>query len=154
MFIEPGEKEDLASAQSPVARQDVSRNGGIGMPDMRDVIDVINWSGDVESVVFRHRQGKISGWRRIWLGRDSDGDKSECLTEAKKRGLQGHLYVQVSRGLLCVFLNVAQEGQEEVKVRSVGESLQLRELIEMKDLVLISSHKDNHKIADPSRQPT
>ncbi len=39
------------------------------MPDMRDVIDVVNWSGEVESIAFRHKQGKISGWRRLWLGR-------------------------------------------------------------------------------------
>lgn len=57
------------------------------MPDMRDIIDVVNWSGEVESIAFRHKQGKISGWRRLWLGRGTDGDKPECLTEAKKRCL-------------------------------------------------------------------
>lgn len=153
MFIETGEKEYFASTQSPVARQDVSRNGGIGVSDMRDIIDVVNRGGDVEFAACRHTQGKISGWRRVWLGRGSDRDNPECLTEAEKRCLDRHLYVQVSGGLLRVFFNVVQEGQEKVNVCSAGESLQVGHLIEMKDLVAISIHEDNHKVTDPSRQP-
>jgi hypothetical protein len=59
----------------------------------------------------------------------------------------------VPRGLLCVFFNVAQEGQKKVNVCPAGESLQVGNLIEMKDLVAISIHEDNHKVTDPSRQP-
>ncbi len=54
MFIEPGEKKHLASAQPPIARQHVGRDGGVGMADMWDIIDVVNRGGDVKRILVRH----------------------------------------------------------------------------------------------------
>ena len=49
MFIEPGEKEDVASSQAPVASKDVGSHGGIGVSDVRHVVHVIDRRRDVES---------------------------------------------------------------------------------------------------------
>ena len=56
-------------------------------------------------------------------------------------------------GLLLGSLDVIQEGEKSVDVRSLGVSPQVGELVEVKDLILISIHHDNDKIADPSRKP-
>ena len=50
MFIEAGEKKHVASSQSPVASQHVGSHGGIGVADMRHVVDVINRRRDVKGV--------------------------------------------------------------------------------------------------------
>ena len=49
MFIEPGEKEDVASSQAPVASEDVGSYGRIGVSDMRHVVHVIDRRCDVET---------------------------------------------------------------------------------------------------------
>ncbi len=56
-------------------------------------------------------------------------------------------------GLLFGPLDVIQEGQERVDVRSLGVSSQVGELVEVKELILISTHHDDEKITDPSRKP-
>ena len=65
MFIEAGEKKYLASAQPPIARQHVRRDGGVGMADMRYIVDVINRGGDVKEAVLPPYRGKIPGRRRV-----------------------------------------------------------------------------------------
>ena len=50
MFIEPGEKEDVASSQAPVASKYVGGHGRIGVADMRHVVHVIDRRRDVESI--------------------------------------------------------------------------------------------------------
>ena len=54
MFIEPGEKEDVASSQAPVASKDVGSHGGIGVSDMRHVVHVIDRRRDVEAIGVTH----------------------------------------------------------------------------------------------------
>ena len=54
MFIEPGQKENLASAQAPVASQNIGGHGRIGVADMRHVVHVINRGRDVEAVGVTH----------------------------------------------------------------------------------------------------
>ncbi len=54
MLIEPGEKEDVASSQAPVASKDVGSHGGIGVSDMRHVVHVIDRRRDVEAVGMTH----------------------------------------------------------------------------------------------------
>ena len=48
MFIESGEKEHVATAQAPIASEDVGSHGGIGVSDMRHVVHVIDRRRDVE----------------------------------------------------------------------------------------------------------
>ena len=65
MFIEPGEKEDVASSQAPVASEDVGSHGGIGVSDMRHVVYVIDRRCDVETVGVTHvARQKIPGNKR------------------------------------------------------------------------------------------
>ena len=54
VFIEPGEKEDVASPETPIASEDVGSYGGIGVSDMRHVVYVIDRRGDVETVGVTH----------------------------------------------------------------------------------------------------
>ena len=122
MFIEAGEKKHLASAQTPVACQHVGGYGGVGVTDMRDIVNVVNRGGDVKGVLVRHIEGKIPGWKRLFLGGDSGGNKPERLAQAKEGCFQRHLYVQVSRGLLFGAFDVIQEGQESINIRSLGVS--------------------------------
>lgn len=123
------------------------------MADVRDVIDVVNRGGDVKGVRVRHIEGKISGWRRFWLGCGSGGDKAECFAQAKERRFQCHLHVEVPRGLLFGSLDVIQEGQEGIDVCSLGVSSQVGELVEVKDLIMISIDDDDDQITDPSCEP-
>ena len=65
MFIEPGEKEDIASSEAPIASEDIGSHSGIGMPDMRHVVHVIDRCRDVEGVGSTHGAWqKISGNKR------------------------------------------------------------------------------------------
>ena len=57
------------------------------------------------------------------------------------------------RGLLFGSFDIIQEGQEGIDVCSLGVSSQVCELVEVKDLVLISIHDDDDQIADPSCEP-
>src|SRR5215467_3763258 len=54
MLIETGEEKDIASSKAPVASQYISGDGGVGMADMRHVVDVIDRSCDVELVLIAH----------------------------------------------------------------------------------------------------
>ena len=58
MFIEAGEKKYLAPAQAPVARQHVCRYGGVGMTDMRDIVDIVNRGGDVKRIFVHHSEAR------------------------------------------------------------------------------------------------
>ena len=58
MFIEPGEKEDVASSQAPLASKDVGSHGGIGVSDMRYIVHVIDRRRDVEGVRCTHGRTK------------------------------------------------------------------------------------------------
>ena len=54
MFIEPGEKEDVAASQAPVASEDVGSDGRIGVSDMRHVVHVIDRRRDVKGIGMAH----------------------------------------------------------------------------------------------------
>ena len=54
MFIEPGEKEHVASSQAPVASEDVGGHGGIGVADVRHVVHVIDRRCDVKTIGVTH----------------------------------------------------------------------------------------------------
>ncbi len=71
----------------------------------------------------------------------------------KERRFQRHLHVQVPRRLLFGSFDVVQQDEEPVDVRSLGVSLQVGKLVEMKDLIPISLHHDDDEITDPSRKP-
>ena len=47
MLIRAGQEKHLVARQPPPARQHISRDRGIGMPDMWLVIDVVDRRGDV-----------------------------------------------------------------------------------------------------------
>ena len=73
MFIEPGEKEDLATAQSPIASEDICGDGCIGVANVRHVVHVIDRRCDVETVGVTHVvEQKISGNKRRKLGEQRD----------------------------------------------------------------------------------
>ena len=55
MLVEPCEEKHVTSAEAPIARQHVCGDRRIRMPDMRDVIDVVDGSGDVERVRIAHK---------------------------------------------------------------------------------------------------
>jgi hypothetical protein len=57
------------------------------------------------------------------------------------------------RGLLPGSLDVTQKSHKLVDVRPLGVVLQVGELVEMKNLVPISTYDEDDKIADPSREP-
>ena len=57
VFVQAGQKEDVPSSQSPVARQHICRDGRVRVTDMRHVVDVIDGSRDVKRV------GTLHGWR-------------------------------------------------------------------------------------------
>ena len=119
MFIESGEKEDVASSQAPVASQDVGRHGGVGMADMRHVVDVVNRGRDVEggSRALIWREQKISGWRRLWLGwRLRTGTRPSCFAQAEQDRFQRHVEVEVPRGLLFGQFNLTEQVQERIDV--------------------------------------
>ena len=123
------------------------------MADVWDIIDVVNRSGDVEGVRVRHIEGKISGWRRFWLGCGSGGDKAERFAQAKECRFQCHLHVEVSRGLLFGSLDISQEGQESIDVCSLGVSSQVCDVVEVQDLIMISIDDDDDQITNPSCEP-
>jgi hypothetical protein len=50
-------------------------------------------------------------------------------------------------------LDVIQKSQEEVDVRSRGVLPKIGELVEVKNLVLVSTHDEDDKITDPSCEP-
>ena len=52
VFVQARQKKDLFPEESMPACQHVRRDGGIGMPDVRHVVHVVNRRGDVEG--FRH----------------------------------------------------------------------------------------------------
>ena len=54
MFIEPGEKEDIASSQAPVASEHIGGHGCIGMADMRHVVHVVDRRRDVKTIGVTH----------------------------------------------------------------------------------------------------
>ncbi|MCG3773616.1 MAG: hypothetical protein JW395_0425 [Nitrospira sp.] len=54
MFIEPGEKEDVASTQAPVTSKDIGSHGRLGMSDVWHIVDVVDWRCDVEAVGGTH----------------------------------------------------------------------------------------------------
>jgi hypothetical protein len=58
MFICTGEEKNLTALQPFVTGEDVSGDGGVGMADMGDIIDIVDRGGDVESS-FRFR---MHGW--------------------------------------------------------------------------------------------
>jgi hypothetical protein len=48
MFIEPGEKKNIATSQAPVASKHIGGDRGIGVSDMRHVVHVIDRGCDVK----------------------------------------------------------------------------------------------------------
>jgi hypothetical protein len=48
MLVRPGQKENAAPFQPLVPGKDVGGDGGVGMADMRDIIDVVDRRCDVE----------------------------------------------------------------------------------------------------------
>jgi hypothetical protein len=74
MLIEPGEKEDVASSQAPVASEDIGSHGRIGMSDVRYIVHVIDRCRDVEAVGGTHvAREKISGNKRRKLDWQREG---------------------------------------------------------------------------------
>src|SRR5439155_22588909 len=51
VLVGPREEEDLLAIQAVVPGDDVTRHRGIGVPDVRHVVDVIDGCGDVEGVL-------------------------------------------------------------------------------------------------------
>ena len=58
MFVGPGQEEGVVSHRGMKAGQDVGQHGGVGVSDMRFVIDIINRRGDV--IVVRHGAAPLS----------------------------------------------------------------------------------------------
>ena len=54
MFIKTGEEEDIASAEAPIACKYICGNGGVGVTDVRHIVDVIDRGRDVEPVLVVH----------------------------------------------------------------------------------------------------
>ena len=81
MFIEPGEKEDVASTQAPVTSKDIGSHGRIGMSDVRHIVHVIDRCRDVEAVGGDSWcETKDTGNKRRKLGR-----LREQMTEPPRR---------------------------------------------------------------------
>ena len=55
MLVQTRQKKDLPATKSPKACKDIGRDRGIGVTDMRDVVDVINRGGDIERLVIAHK---------------------------------------------------------------------------------------------------
>src|SRR5689334_772583 len=51
VLVGPGEEEDLLPAEAVVPGDHVARHRGVGVPDVRDVVHVIDGGGDVEGVL-------------------------------------------------------------------------------------------------------
>ena len=51
MFIGSTQKENVTTTQSHESRNDITRRRRIGMSNMRFIIDVINWSGDLKGAI-------------------------------------------------------------------------------------------------------
>jgi hypothetical protein len=48
VLIHAGQKKNIIAALSLVPGRNVGRYGGVGVPDVRLVVDVIDWGGDKE----------------------------------------------------------------------------------------------------------
>src|SRR4051812_18600870 len=51
MLVRAGQEERLVAQKLVVARQHVGQYGGVGVPDMRRVVDVVDGGGDVECFI-------------------------------------------------------------------------------------------------------
>jgi hypothetical protein len=48
MFIGTGEEEDPVSLHPPVTGKDIGSNGGVGVPDMGNVVHIVDRRSDIE----------------------------------------------------------------------------------------------------------
>jgi hypothetical protein len=55
VLIGAGQEKSIGSEQALAARNSVTGNSRVGMPDMRPRIDVINWGRDVKSLLHVNR---------------------------------------------------------------------------------------------------
>ncbi len=58
MLIGPGQKSNFIASRTLIAGHDIASKGGIGVADMRDVIDVIDRRRDIKSII--HLQRSLS----------------------------------------------------------------------------------------------
>jgi hypothetical protein len=61
VLVGPGEEQHLVPVGTPPASQDVGRDGGVGVADVRQVVDVVDRGGEVEGVLLGHRVTCLSG---------------------------------------------------------------------------------------------
>mgnify|MGYP000863211331 CR=1 FL=1 len=71
VFVETGQEKYVASTQSPVAREHIGGDGGVGMTDVRHVVDVVDRCRDVEGVASAHglwgEDSKMPMVKASWL---------------------------------------------------------------------------------------
>ena len=96
MLIKPRQKKHVSATKSPKTCKDIGRDRGIGMPDMGDVVDVINRGGDVERLVIAHK-----GLGRLRRGCD------KRVTEPQQNVFKRHMKIEMSRRLPLRLLDVA-----------------------------------------------
>ena len=54
MLVQPRQKKHIPATKSPKACKDIGRDRGIGVTDMRDVVDLIKRGGDIERLMIAH----------------------------------------------------------------------------------------------------
>ena len=142
MFVESGQKEDIASAEPPIACEHVCGNGGVGMSDVRHVVHVVDRGGDVEGLLISQ---KI-------LGRLRRGGE-ECVAKPQQNVFKRHVEVEMPRRLLLCVLDVAQEVEQGVALCWSRVAFQDRHLIHIQQLIAIAADLNDHKVSDPTSDP-